>query len=273
MLALRSRPGVRMASRRAMSTGPAPCHHEQAMYCPRCHAALDPDDRRCWGCGRRLRPLGVPSALYTIVVVGLAGVLALGAVRLWSVAGDRGHRTTKRTTPPTSARPRPTTTRHVGTTVAATPQPVHPASVEASAQTGPAQNGCGQTTQYDAKNVLDGDPTTAWRTAGDGTGQTLRLALPGRTHLTSLGLIPGYAKVDACTASNRFIQMRKVTGVTWMFDKGASVTQTFVAEPRMQTMKVNVVTASVTLEITGTSQPRGLDFTPISDVAMEGFPA
>jgi hypothetical protein len=143
----------------------------------------------------------------------------------------------------------------------------------ASSGTGPAQNGCGDTTTYDASNVLDGNKATAWRTAGDGTGQTLQFTLSGKTHLTQVGLIPGYDKIDDCSGADRFAQMRKVTAVKWTFADGTSVRQSFSRDRTLQMTPVDVVTTSVVLEIKGTTGPDGLDYTPISEVAFIGTPA
>jgi len=248
------------------------------VYCPRCHAALEPDDRRCWACGRRLGPSITRPAFYTLVVAGLAFVLVVGVNRLWAAAQERGDAEDARkhaaatvvTTVPTTAVA--VTTVPGATTVPPVPQPVK-ATVAASAQTGAAQNGCGETTSYDPANVQDGDPSTAWRTQGDGTGQTLQLTLAAPTHLTQVGLIPGYDKIDSCTAADRFAQMRKVTGVRWTFADGTSVEQTFTPDRTMQMKAVDVVTPTVTVEILGTTPAGELDYTPISEIALVGYPA
>jgi hypothetical protein len=143
----------------------------------------------------------------------------------------------------------------------------------ASSATGPAQNGCGETTSYDPTNVLDGNKASAWRTTGDGTGQTLQFTLSGNTHLVQVGLIPGYDKIDDCSGADRFAQMRKVTGVKWTFADGRSVQQSFTPDRNLQTMTVDVVTTSVVMEVTGTTPPDGLDYTPISEVSLIGTPA
>jgi hypothetical protein len=251
------------------------------VYCPRCHAALERDDRRCWACGRRLRPSITRPAAYTIVIAALAITLIVGANRLWAAADERGEAQEARknapaTTVATTAAPATTvaTTAAPGaTTVPPTPAPVKAATVVASAQTGPAQNGCAQVTTYDPPNVQDGNPATAWRALGDGTGQTLQLTLAGPTHLTQVGLIPGYDKVDDCTAADRFAQMRKVTGVRWTFANGTTFDQTFTGDRTMQLAPVDVVTNAVTVEIMGTTPPGDLDYTPISEIGLVGYPA
>jgi hypothetical protein len=217
-------------------------------------------------------------ALYTIVTAGLAVVLLVGVNRLWAAAHEQGDAQKAphpaKTAAPTTAPPTtPASTAAPTTTAPPTPGPIHAASVDASSQTAAGQNGCGQPTNYDPGNVQDGDPGTAWRTAGDGTGQTVHLVLSGPTHLTTVGLIPGYDRIDPCTQANRFNQMRKVTSVTWTFDGGTTAKQTFAAQPTMQTIDVSVVTTAVTVEITGTTRSSGLDYTPISEIALTGYAA
>ena len=247
------------------------------MYCPRCHAAIEAGDRRCWRCGHRLGVSIARPALFTVITAALAVVLIVGVNRLWAAARDRGnaekasHAAT--TAAPTTAAATTAPASTAASTAPPTPQGVHAVSVDASSQTGPGQNGCGQPTNYDPANVQDGDPTTAWRTAGDGTGQTLHFVLSGPTHLTKVGLIPGYARVDPCTQANRFDQMRKITSVMWTFDGGATKAQQFAPQAEMQTVSVDVVTTAVTVEITGTTPPGGLDYTPISEISLTGYPA
>ena len=244
------------------------------VYCPRCHAALEPQDRRCWACGRRLGPSITRPAFYTVVIGVLTVVLVVGVQRLWAAAEDRGNAQSK-VHPTTTAPPPVTTTAAPAPAATAAPPPPGPvsATVQASSATGAAQNGCGQTTTYDPANVVDGDKSTAWRTAGDGTGQSLQFTLGANTHLVQVGLIPGYDKIDDCTGADRFAQMRKVTGVKWTFADGTSVQQSFTPDRTMQTINVNVVTTSVVLEITGTTAANGLDYTPVSEVSLVGYPA
>jgi hypothetical protein len=244
------------------------------VYCPRCHAALEPNDRRCWACGRRLGPSITRPAFYTIVIGALTAVLVVGVQRLWAAAEERGNAESK-SHPTTTAAPAPTTTPAPPPSATAAPPPPGPvsATVLASSATGPAQNGCGEATTYDATNVVDGDKATAWRTGGDGTGQSLQFSVAANTHLVQVGLIPGYDKIDDCSGADRFAQMRKVTGVKWTFADGSSVQQSFTPDRTMQMLDVNVVTTSVVVEITGTSAPNGLDYTPISEVSLIGAPA
>ena len=66
--------------------------------------------------------------------------------------------------------------------------------------------------------------------------------------------------------------MRKMTGVRWTFANGATVDQSFTADRTMQSLPVDVVTTTVTLEILGTTAPGDLDYTPISEIASGRLP-
>jgi hypothetical protein len=209
-------------------------------------------------------------------VIGvLTAVLVVGVQRLWAAADERGNAKSKSHPTPTAAPPATTAAAAPAPSATAAPPPPGPvtATVQASSATGPAQNGCGQTTTYDPANVLDGDKATAWRAAGDGTGQSLQFTLGASTRLVQVGLIPGYDKIDDCSGADRFVQMRKITGVKWTFADGTSVAQSFTPDRTMQMTNVNVVTTSVLLEITGTTGASGLDYTPISEVSLIGSPA
>jgi hypothetical protein len=231
-------------------------------------------------CGRRFRPWKGWFVTYAV----LLGVLVVGmwyaGRELWDAAQEQGRleqvkdetprppKTTTTTLPPTTAAPETTTT------VPPADAPVLTGvSVEASTTGNPAQNSCAEQTLYDAANVLDGRADTAWRVPGDGIGEELRFTLPGPTRLVSVGLIPGYDKVDACSGDDRFPQHRRVTQVLWLFDDGSQVNQVFQDDRAMQVIPVDVVTSTVTLRVLGSTPPGVLDYTPISEVQLKGSPA
>lgn len=128
---------------------------------------------------------------------------------------------------------------------------------------------------YAAQNTIDGDPATAWRAAeGDGVGQELVLTLPATTALTSVGLIPGYAKVDPATGVDRFPQNRRIARVSWIFDDGTSVEQAFADDRTLQIIPVKANTRSVRVKILE-SRPSATpadarNYTPISEVSLTG---
>jgi hypothetical protein len=129
----------------------------------------------------------------------------------------------------------------------------------------------GTPTTYTVDNLLDGTFSTAWRVEGDGDGVTIDLRLPGPSHLTEVGLVPGYAKVDPASGKDRFPLNRRIDEVSWRFDDGKVLHQRFEDAPRLQAIPVDVTAASVTIEIISTvlGDP-DYDYTAISDVSVVG---
>ena len=89
-----------------------------------------------------------------------------------------------------------------------------------------------------------------------GNRQTLTFTFDGPTHLTSVGLIGGYVKVDPLTGVDRFPQNRRVKQVRWTFSDGSTVVQDLADSRSMQTINVDVTTTSATMEILATYPPR-----------------
>jgi hypothetical protein len=219
-----------------------------------------------------------------LVVLGtLAVVLAYGASRLWSAARAKGDELAAQAARPTAPHVKATTTTSIAASTSlvgstsppssapvTNEAPITPAAITASSFSAPAANGCNQITSYVPDRMIDGDNTTAWRSDGDGTGQKITITLTKPTRVTQVGLLPGYARVDGCTKVNRFPQMRRVARVRWTFDKGAPVEQKFQDDPAIQFVSVDVVTATVVIEILATVPGAELDYTPISEVRLLG---
>ncbi len=122
-------------------------------------------------------------------------------------------------------------------------------------------------------NVLDHNPATAWRCEAPATGQRLTFTFDAPTHLTSVGLIGGYVKVDPLTGVDRFVQNHRVRQVRWTFSDGSTVTQDLADSRNMQTIPVDVTTTTATLEILATYPPGGeapRDMVPIAEVQFIG---
>jgi hypothetical protein len=129
----------------------------------------------------------------------------------------------------------------------------------------------GTPTTYSADNLLDGDRSTAWRTKGDGEGVSIDLTWPRRARILEVGLVPGYAKSDPASRTDRFPLNRRIEEVRWRFDDGTVVTQQFQDTPRLQTMTVDATAASVSIEIVATIPGHpDYDYTAISDVTIIG---
>jgi hypothetical protein len=167
-----------------------------------------------------------------------------------------------------------------GTDPAAREPVDHTADATAEApRTAPAtQDVDGNPTSYDASNMLDGVPETAWRVAGDGTGLKLVFTFPERTRISEVGLVNGYAKTATDGAGRTFdwyAGHRRITQVTWNFGVGDVVRQDLEDGRDPQTVEVGPVeTRKVVLKIVATTDPgdgpAGRNFTAISDVVLTG---
>jgi hypothetical protein len=152
------------------------------------------------------------------------------------------------------------------------------ATAQVPATAPPNQDLDGNMVRYEARNMLDGVPTTCWRMAGDGTGDEITFDLARPTTLTTVGLINGYAKTAVDARGHEldwYHGNRRVLSVEWTFDDGTTVTQDLTDTTRMQTVNVDhVTTQHVRLRLVSVSAPgRGpaaRDYTPISDVTLRG---
>ena len=165
-----------------------------------------------------------------------------------------------------------TSTTTASSTTAATPV-TRPLAVTDTVVPDAAPDGvdaCGAAIDYGAANLTDSTADTAWRMPGDATGLALTFHLDGPRRVRSLGVLPGYAKVDPCDGVDRWPENRRPVTVTWIFDDGSSVSQPLGDEPTTQWAAADVTTSTVTLRIDGVTADPVRDFTAISEVAIEG---
>jgi hypothetical protein len=140
----------------------------------------------------------------------------------------------------------------------------------------PGRDTAGNKTSYAASNMLDGDPKTAWEMPGDGSGKELVFTLARSTHLTSVGLVNGYAKTgeQGSKKVDWYAGNRRVLAVEWLFDDGQSVRQNLRQTRDMQTTHVDATTATVRLRLVKVSGPgKGAarrDMTAVSEVRLDG---
>jgi hypothetical protein len=147
------------------------------------------------------------------------------------------------------------------------------ATFEVPATAPPTTDFDGNLVAYEASQMGDGNPATAWRTAGDATGETITVTLTEPGVVTRVGLVNGYAKQVA--GVDWYPNNRRIVAVTWGFDDGSSIEQTLAEQPAVQRLKVPPVeTATVTVTITGVTPPGagslGRDYTAISEVSVTG---
>jgi hypothetical protein len=130
---------------------------------------------------------------------------------------------------------------------------VAPDQVEASCTADPGVDSAGDPVVYGAANTLDGDPSTAWRCAGRGIGQTLTITLPEGTAVAEVGLVPGYAKTDAKSGVDRYAENNRITRVRWTLAEGVTVEQDLDPSPDDRSVQLIRVprteTGSITLEV------------------------
>jgi hypothetical protein len=162
------------------------------------------------------------------------------------------------------------------TTTSTVPAPagkLTPSAVEASATAPPGTDARGAVVSYAATNLIDGDPSTAWRVPGSGEGVVLTVRFAKPVIVTRIGLIPGYAKVDPADGSDRFFQNRRVHRVRYGA-VGISREASFVDQPDLQTVDVqSKPTTEVTVEILESTAPGDRDFTAVSEIEVHGLPA
>lgn len=103
------------------------------------------------------------------------------------------------------------------------------ATITVPATAPPTQDLDGQLVSYEAAHMVDGDPATAWRMVGDGTGAILTVTLPEEVEVVRVGLINGYAK--QVSGVDWYPANRRVLTATWGFDDGTTHPQTFTEGP------------------------------------------
>ena len=121
--------------------------------------------------------------------------------------------------------------------------------------------------------MLDGDPETAWRMDGDGTGKTITFTLEDPATISRLGLVNGYAKTDPKTGEDRYAQGRRITTVTWTVGKQTFRQRLDDSDGTMQSIAVGPVQGQqITLRIDATTAPGDPNFdkTAISEVQILG---
>lgn len=131
----------------------------------------------------------------------------------------------------------------------------------------------GNLVAYEASQMHDGNPSTTWRMAGDASGQTITITLAKPGVVQRVGLINGYAKQVA--GVDWYPNNRRILSVTWGFEDGTTVEQTFAERPDLQLLKVPPVqTGTLTITIGAVTPPGGgtlgRDYTAISEVSIIG---
>lgn len=139
----------------------------------------------------------------------------------------------------------------------------------------------GEPTSYEAGNMVDGDPETAWRVNGDASGETLTFTFDEPVTLTSLGLVNGYAKTSVDVSGTEFdlyAGSRRVLEVQWVLDGETVIDQTLSdGERGLQRVDTGAVEVTVVelrlVEVSAPGRgPAARNKTAISEVSLEGYP-
>ncbi|MUM19076.1 discoidin domain-containing protein [Mycobacterium sp. CBMA271] len=194
---------------------------------------------------------GIIMAFATLA--GLLVIVGLGYVGYMAVRPNGSPEQTQGMLPANDPK---TTSSSASTTTAPLPPPSGPLKpVDITTNCVQAEDGTdsnGAKYVYDPAKAFDNDPLTAWRCQWkEQDGQSITTKFEHPMLVTSVGLIPGYAKTDI-DGSDRFAQNRKITRVRWEFSDGSSVKQQVPVSRALASIKVNVVTDSVTMVIEAT---------------------
>lgn len=261
-------------------------------FCAECGApvaaspAAGPGSARPPGTGRTAQVLPwVVGALFVVLLAGGGALLVLreGPAEPAAVDVTRGGAGRASDRAPTSA---PPPSGSPGEETAPTPTG-DPVEVAASASitvpdTAPSSVDVadGSTTSYDDTRLVDGDPTTCWRTSGDAGGSEIVLDLAEPVALSRVGLVNGYAKTATDprgTTYDWYSLNRRVLAVEWVLDDGTTLRQDLRESRELQTLDAgDVVTSSVRLRIVAVSAPGdgpdAKDYTALSEVSLLGAP-
>lgn len=128
--------------------------------------------------------------------------------------------------------------------------------VRATCTAPPANDAAGVMVGYEAENVLDDDPSTAWRCNGDGEGEELTFTFPAGSTLVGVGVVNGYAKVSA--GEQLYEQYRRVLAVEWRMPDGSWFSQS-LADNTTGVQQVSIppitVEGPVVMTVVTTSDP------------------
>jgi hypothetical protein len=163
---------------------------------------------------------------------------------------------------------------HGGQTPSASPQLIREGIQVIASDTAPSStDAAGNVVTYLPANVIDGDVETAWRSPGNGRGESITLIFDNPITVVRIGLIPGYAKTDPQTGVDRFRQNRIIRSVEYRVPGLPGTRKTFRPLPIPQFVRLRVTTSRLTVTILATSEPGGLDYTAISEIYLYGYPS
>lgn len=223
-------------------------------YCTNCGAPRKPGSRFCTDCGEQASAASALSRLRGKILAALALVLVGGGVAAWVVLTHAARSPASLRDATSPGQPQAT---------AAVPDPRDPAqaapvlskiaSASAFCESDSSADADKRIVTYKADKAIDGLADTAWRCPGDGAGQRLTISFQSEVTLTSIGIVPGYAKTDSTDGTDRYLQNRRISAVSYTFDDGSTFPQNFDTDARnrsVQTISLpNVSTSHVIITI------------------------
>lgn len=155
------------------------------------------------------------------------------------------------------------------------PQRVDVIVVDATCERPSAIDSARNPVEYKPEFAVNGDLDSAWQCRGDGAGERLELDLGALVGVVSVGIIPGYAKVDPHDGTEWYPLNRRLTEVRWHFDDGTAISQQLDPDPELRAMQAlelpePVSTSTIVLEIVS-SAPGSSDAHPnmaVSDLEV-----
>lgn len=131
--------------------------------------------------------------------------------------------------------------------------PVAIEDAEATCTAPPGVDSSNRPVSYAVENATDDDPSTAWRCNGKARGETITFTLPGGVDVAEVGLVPGYAKTDPASGTDRYAENNRITRVRWTLSSGVVIEQQFDPSPEnraIQSIRVpRTATGEITLEV------------------------
>lgn len=175
------------------------------------------------------------------------------------------------TTEPTTSQPEPPPPEPI-------PQRLQPLATSASSERSPvARLNCGGSNSFESDLLVDGDLNTGWGAgSGNGVGEWIQIQFDSEVRIVEVAMTPGYLREaprqdQDCQTVSAFRFNRFIEEVTYVFDDGSTVSQTFTNEPTLQSMAIEEkVTQSVWIRIESTVATVDND-TIISEAEFYGF--